>query len=181
MNENLKKAMKLFDTPDKWAAFCVLCDNRDEMLKVWLSELADKLQEKVDPAKWVVAFEHPGNTSIKIYLKEYGDRALSIVWYMDNPRVALWLDPKKYNADLAKSRLKDKLQLDDSYITGNDWDLYSKEIKELQGNTYYVLYALSHDDEIWQRIFDEYISKFVTGHISIFEDVINENNDYGKD
>ena len=44
MNENLTKAMALFDTPEKWAAFCTLCDNRDEMLQVWLSELTDKVQ-----------------------------------------------------------------------------------------------------------------------------------------
>lgn len=135
MNENLIKAMEVFNTPEKWAAFCVLCDNREEMLKIWLSELADKLQKELDSEKWVAEFVHPSNTAIKFHLKEYGDRALSIVWYMDNPRIALWIDPKKHNADLAKSLLNEKLSsLDDSYNKVNDWDLYSKDIKELRGD-----------------------------------------------
>ncbi len=171
MNENLTNAMTLFDTPEKWAAFCVLCDNRDEMLKVWLSELTDKLQKELD-SKWVVTFEHPSNISIKFYLKEYGDRALSIVWYMDNPRIALWIDPKKHNADLAKSLLKDKLHLDDSYYKSNDWDLYSKEIKELRGDRYSVLYRLSHnDDDELKQIFNDYIREFTEKHRSVFEDI----------
>lgn len=170
MNENLTKAMALFDTPEKWAAFCTLCDNRDKMLKVWLSELTDKVQKELD-SKWMVTFEHPSNTAVKIYLKEYGDRALSIVWYMDNPRVALWIDPTKHNADIAKSLLKDKLFLDDSYYKSNDWDLYSIEIKELQGERHSVLYTLSHDSEKLQYIFETYIHKFVTKQTSVFEDI----------
>lgn len=170
MNENLTKAMALFDTPEKWAAFCTLCDNRDEMLKVWLSELTNKVEKELD-SKWMVTFEHPSNTAVKIYLKEYGDRALSIVWYMDNPRIALWVDPKKHDAEFAKSLLGEKLQLDDSYIKGNDWDLYSKEIKELRGDRYSVLYALSHNDAKWEEIFKTYIHKFVTERTAVFEDI----------
>lgn len=171
MNENLiKEAMKVFDTPEKWAAFCVLCDNRDEMVKIWLAELTDKLQNELGSG-WVAKFEHPYNTAIKLHLKEYGDRALSIVWYMDNPRIALWIDPKKHDPDLAKSLLKDKLQLDDSYVKGGDWDLYSKEIKELRGNRYSVLYTLSHDDKKWLEIFGTYIRKLVAEQTAVFEDI----------
>lgn len=170
MNENLTKAMALFDTPEKWGAFCILCDNREEMLKIWLSELVNKLQKGLGP-KWVVKFEHPYNISVKFYLKEYGDRALSIIWYMDNPRIALWIDPKKYNSDLAKSLLKENLQLDDSYNKYNDWDLYFKEIKELRGDRYAVLYELSHNNEKWQEIFDRYIREFVDGQTTVFEDI----------
>ena len=171
MNGNLTKAMALFDTPEKWAAFCVLCDKRDEMLRTWLSELADKLQKKLDAEKWIVKFEHPSNTAIKFHLKEYGERALSLVWYMDNPRITLWVDPKSHNADFAKSLLGEKLQLDDSYIKGNDWDLYSKEIKGLRGDRYSALYALSHNDAKWEEIFKTYIHKFVTERTAVFEDI----------
>lgn len=171
MNKNLTKAMALFDTPEKWAAFCVLCDNREEMLKIWLSELADKLQKELDSEKWVVKFEHPSNTAIKFYLKEYGDRALSIIWYMDNPRIALWIDPQKYNAALAKSLLNEKLPLNDSYSKVNDWDLYSKEIKELWGDCYAVLYELSHNNEEWQKIFETYIREFVEKQTVTFENI----------
>lgn len=169
MNENLTSAMALFDTPEKWAAFCTLCDSRDEMLKVWLSELTDQLQKELD-SKWAATYWHP-STSIIIYLKEYGNRALSIVWYMDNPRITLWIDPRKYNADLAKSLLKDKLHLDDSYYKSNDWDLYSKEIKELRGDRYSVLYRLSHNDDELKQIFNDYIREFTEKQSSVFEDI----------
>lgn len=174
MNENLiKEAMAVFDTPEKWAAFCVLCDNRNEMLKVWLSELTDKLQKMLSP-EWVaksIDVEHHDNIAIKLHLKEYGDRALSIVWYMNNPRIVLWIDSNKHNSDLAKSLLKDKLHLDDSYVKGNDWDLYSKDIKELRGNRYSVLYTLSRDDKkCLEIIFKDYICK-LTEQTVVFEDI----------
>ncbi|MDR0834369.1 MAG: hypothetical protein LBN93_09360 [Candidatus Symbiothrix sp.] len=107
MNEELlSKAMALFDTPEKWNAFCELLNRRDDIQNRWWRKLQQEVYRReltTNNPDWDIYIWN--NWDIRWYLKEFGQNSLCVHFWGDAFRVFL----NYGNLDISKCKelLKD--------------------------------------------------------------------------
>ena len=93
----LEKAIQLFDTPEKWDAFCELCNSREEIEKRWWIKLLNEIEKrerKSGMPDWDICVK---DENIWWYIKGENDDTLLINFWKEDTRVYFdeGLSPKK--------------------------------------------------------------------------------------
>jgi len=86
-DELLKKAAELFDTPDKWNAFCELCRRKCEIENYWWRKLHQKivqLEKENGMPDWDICVN---DENIWWYIKGENDDTLLINFWKEDTRV----------------------------------------------------------------------------------------------
>ena len=102
--EIIKKAINLFDSPEKWNAFLELANLQQKITNQWNSDLLDAIRSRltINDDRW--DFRKNGWQG-QWFLYEFGHESLSL--WLELGYFSLWANPNLFDVDFIEKKLKE--------------------------------------------------------------------------
>ena len=184
MNDKLlTQAMALFDTPEKWEAFCELVNQKDRIVEIWCDNVRDSIigcynRESI-PNKYKFILEKERGYMLNFYLLQKRD-IIRMQLQLNNFKAIVWINPTILNK---KKVLEKHSAIDEIFSTNHfeqsshDWEPFCSRFPNdivVENNWENCVYHWGHNvEEVANKIYNYYIKPMLREEsINLMSDII---------
>lgn len=188
MNEKLlQQAIDLFDTPEKWEAFCELADQKVRIGQIWCDKVRDAIitrfsREQISNKHKFVLEKESWNI-LNLYLTKERETTKTLriqVQLDDRVRTVVWIAPEVLNQNSVLERqyaINEIFQSIQFEINPHNWEIlcsnFPKDIVTENGWNSCVYYWGHNVDEIANKMYNYYIKPMLSDEgVNLMLDII---------